>query len=176
MGFFSWRTSDTDKSISNKHSSRGAFKVHMITKDGRVFTEYSYDGYGEFGGKDIYELIAELNGWKEDDVEPRMLAIDELYKTHITNGKRTYIPKVDFTSWDEPIESEGGLCANELLSEGFKSIYPNGYGNFKIAAENGIQVPKLVEFLPDVEAVDWINEWNNIDYPENCPDQGYFYE
>lgn len=34
----------------------------MITPDGRVFTESNYDGYGEFGEKDFYELLAELNG------------------------------------------------------------------------------------------------------------------
>jgi hypothetical protein len=34
----------------------------MITPDGRVFTESDYEGYGVFGGKDFYELLAELNG------------------------------------------------------------------------------------------------------------------
>lgn len=62
MGFFSWMTSDTNRSIANVHSSRLPFTVHMITEDGRVFTEDDYDGYGEFGNKDFYELLAELNG------------------------------------------------------------------------------------------------------------------
>ena len=29
-----------------------------------MFEEKDYEGYGEFGGKDIYELIAEMNGKK----------------------------------------------------------------------------------------------------------------
>jgi len=62
MGFFSWHTCDTDRSIANKYSGKQTFTVHMITPDGRVFTENDYDGYGEFGGKDFYELLAELNG------------------------------------------------------------------------------------------------------------------
>jgi len=62
MGFFSWHTCDTDRSIANKYSEKQTFTVHMITPDGRVFTENDYDGYGEFGGKDFYELLAELNG------------------------------------------------------------------------------------------------------------------
>jgi hypothetical protein len=33
----------------------------MITRDGQVFTESNYDGYGIFGGKDFYELLAEIN-------------------------------------------------------------------------------------------------------------------
>jgi hypothetical protein len=41
----------------------------MITPDGRVFTEEDYQGYGEFGGKDFYELLAELNGKGSDRSE-----------------------------------------------------------------------------------------------------------
>jgi hypothetical protein len=68
MGFFSWMTSDTGVSIANQYSARDTFEVHMITEDGRVFTEEKYDGYGDFGGKDFYELLAELNG-KETRIE-----------------------------------------------------------------------------------------------------------
>jgi hypothetical protein len=62
MGFFSWRTQDTDKSIANKWSARDTFRVQMMDDRGNVWTEDSYDGYGEFGGKDYYELLAEMNG------------------------------------------------------------------------------------------------------------------
>ena len=64
MGFFSWKTSDTNKSIPSSYSNRKTFTVHMITEDGKIWTEKEYEGYGVFGGKDIYELIAELNGKK----------------------------------------------------------------------------------------------------------------
>ena len=63
MGFFSWKTMDTDKSISNNYSSRGAFKVDMLDDKGNVWTETEYEGYGVFGGKDFYELLAEMNGF-----------------------------------------------------------------------------------------------------------------
>lgn len=66
MGFFSWHTCDTGRSIANNSSDREVFEVHMITPDGRVFTENSYEGYGEFGGKDFYDLLAELNGLPSD--------------------------------------------------------------------------------------------------------------
>ena len=67
MGFFSWKTMDTDKSISNNYSSRGAFKVDMLDDKGNVWTEPDYEGYGVFGGKDYYELLAEMNGLKPND-------------------------------------------------------------------------------------------------------------
>jgi hypothetical protein len=56
----------------------------MITPDGRVFTENNYEGYGEFGGKDFYELLAELNGLESN----RELAIDLVFKNN-PNGDNT---------------------------------------------------------------------------------------
>jgi len=67
MGFFSWKTQDTDTSIANAHSNRATFKVQMIDNNGNVWTENNYDGYGVFGGKDFYELLAEMNGVVERD-------------------------------------------------------------------------------------------------------------
>ena len=76
MGVFSWKTCDTDKSIANNYSNRPTFTVHMIAPDGRVFTEKDYEGYGEFGGKDFYELLSELNGLESD----RQVGIDLAFK------------------------------------------------------------------------------------------------
>lgn len=60
MGCFSWKTMDTDAQI---HFQSGkTFKVEMIDDKGNVWTEKEYEGYGVFGGKDFYELLAEMNG------------------------------------------------------------------------------------------------------------------
>jgi hypothetical protein len=66
MGFFSWNTMDTDKSIANQYSNRKTFRVQMIDNKGNVWTEDDYEGYGRFGGKDYYELLAEMNGFTSD--------------------------------------------------------------------------------------------------------------
>jgi hypothetical protein len=66
MGFFSWKTQDTDKSIANNYSNRNVFRVEMIDNAGNVFIEDNYEGYGRFGGKDYYELLAEMNGFESD--------------------------------------------------------------------------------------------------------------
>jgi hypothetical protein len=47
MGFFSWKTCDTNRSIANVYSDELTFDVYMITPDGRVFHETHYDGYGD---------------------------------------------------------------------------------------------------------------------------------
>ena len=99
MGFFSWHTCDTDRSIANNSSDRPTFEVHMITPDGRTFTERNYEGYGEFGGKDFYELLAELNGLGSD----RSAGIDLSFKDN-SSGDDTpgviYPKLVEQLSWD----------------------------------------------------------------------------
>lgn len=67
MGFFSWITQDTDKSIVNSHSGYETFPVYMTDNNGNRWEEKHYAGYGEFGGKDFYELLAEMNGLKTRD-------------------------------------------------------------------------------------------------------------
>jgi hypothetical protein len=86
MGFFSWNTQDTDKSIANEHSNRKTFRVQMMDNKGNVWTESEYDGYGRFGGKDYYELLAEMNGFTSDKTgeeytdEARGFGIDIAFK------------------------------------------------------------------------------------------------
>jgi len=66
MGFFSWKTQDTNRSIPNCYSDRETFSVTMTDNKGNKWHEDAYEGYGEFGGKDFYELLAEMNGLKPD--------------------------------------------------------------------------------------------------------------
>jgi len=68
MGFFSFKTTDTDDSIPNRHSDRDTFTVYMVDIDNNIYTEKNYAGYGVFGGKDFYELLAEINGYEGRDV------------------------------------------------------------------------------------------------------------
>jgi hypothetical protein len=66
MGFFSWMTQDTNKSIPSVHSSRVTFPVTMTDDKGNKWTEEDYEGYGVFGNKDYFELLAEMNGFTSD--------------------------------------------------------------------------------------------------------------
>lgn len=67
MGFFSFKTQDTKRSISNVYSVNGTFTVYMHDDKGATWLEKNYDGFGEFGGKDYFELLAEMNGKKTRD-------------------------------------------------------------------------------------------------------------
>lgn len=68
MGMFSWKTSE-GQSIANAHSDRPTFTVWMVLPDGTKYQEDRYGGYGEFGGKDVFEVISALNGDESDDSE-----------------------------------------------------------------------------------------------------------
>lgn len=71
MGMFSWRTSDTNESISNCFSQRETFDVYVLIPKafgGGNIIESEYEGYGEFGGEDIYELLAT---WNADAVKEK---------------------------------------------------------------------------------------------------------
>lgn len=61
MGFFSWKTSDTNKSICNVYSNRDTFPVYVLAPNGDKIKEDGYEGYGVFGGNDIYALVAKWN-------------------------------------------------------------------------------------------------------------------
>jgi hypothetical protein len=100
MGFFSWKTQDTDKSIANSYSQRPTFKVHMHDNKGNVWAEDEYEGYGEFGGKDFYELLAEMNG-----LTTREEGIDLKY-----SGNPYLSPNITETDKWEYVEDEPEDC------------------------------------------------------------------
>ena len=64
MGQFSWITQDTDEPIRECFGCRDEklTTAYMHDNKGNVWEEKSYEGYGVFGGKDFYELLAEMNG------------------------------------------------------------------------------------------------------------------
>lgn len=87
MGQFSWITQDTKESIRNNGIIKKKKKAFMYDNKGNVWKEKDYEGYGEFGGKDFYELVAEMNGYEDliDNEEKRMKGIDIVF------GEDTYI-------------------------------------------------------------------------------------
>jgi hypothetical protein len=106
MGVFSWNTSDTGESIpsSGNLGDRPTFTVHMIAPDGRVWTEYDYEGYGVFGGKDYYELLAELNGIGSDRVDGISLSFSE--EPGIIVPRLVRNPKLKYEDVPDPTSCE----------------------------------------------------------------------
>lgn len=66
-GQFSWMTHDTGKQIGSEREN--TIDVWMYDNEGNSWYEDRYEGYGEFGGMDYYELLAKMNGYSEEDLE-----------------------------------------------------------------------------------------------------------
>ena len=91
-GQFSWMTYDTDKQIGSE--SQNTIDVYMYDDKGNQWYEKRYEGYGEFGGMDYYELLATMNGYSEDDLikkykgkDMRDIGIDLAFKKLKTKAK-----------------------------------------------------------------------------------------
>jgi len=95
MGFFSWKTSDTNESIPNKHSIRDTFPVYLLQPHGLpTLKEDDYDGYGIFVGRDVYALVAEWNGQKVtgNDREDRLIGIDISFERNADGSTELEFP------------------------------------------------------------------------------------
>lgn len=110
MGFFSWKTQDTNYSIPNQYSPRETFTVFMHDNKGNVWEEKNYEGYGVFGGKDFYELLAEMNGLESD----RDLGIDIAF-----SGKPYLSPNLTETKNWNWIDIEPENCPDQGFFYGY---------------------------------------------------------
>lgn len=150
MGQFSWFTQDTHHRIVNNEERT----VYLADDKGNKWQENFYDGYGVFGGKDFYELLAEMNGYS--------------YKEYGDNSGYIICPdghKVSTDNVSEDIRQVGiRLAFGE--DENGKSAFPHGDNtNIKWPSitESGEYVGGIPETDPDqgfeVEDEDEDNEW-----------------
>jgi len=65
-GQFSWMTMDTGEQIGSE--SENTIDVYMVDNEGNSYHEPKYEGYGNFGGKDYYDVLAIMNGFTQEDV------------------------------------------------------------------------------------------------------------
>lgn len=78
MGQFSWITSNTKQRIIID----GCMPVALVDKHNKLYKQDNYQGYGRFGGKDAYELLAEMNAPEKCTGETRhdrLVGIDLQY-------------------------------------------------------------------------------------------------
>jgi hypothetical protein len=60
-------TQDTGQQIGSQDENQ--IPVYMFDDKGKYYYENDYEGYGVFGGKDYYDLVAEMNGYTADNAE-----------------------------------------------------------------------------------------------------------
>ena len=89
-GQFSWMTQDTGNQIGSMREN--TITVYMYDNKGNKWEEKKYDGYGEFGGKDFFDVVAEMNGYTPDEAKAgrggyRQIGIDLTYGKIKTKNK-----------------------------------------------------------------------------------------
>ena len=102
-GQFSWMAQDTGNQIGSE--KQNTITITMFDDKGNKWEEKKYDGYGEFGGKDYYELLAQMNGIENPNRQDGIdIAFDKkkvkgkvLFPALIEDPKRFNFKKHDFT-------------------------------------------------------------------------------
>lgn len=108
MGLFTFYTADTNRII--EVSGRGkSFPVAVLFPKefgGGSIEERAYNGYGDFGGKDVYNLIAD---WNKDYLQKDMLEVpvkenysEEFYYKMAMKRYETYCQVLDDFKSDKP--------------------------------------------------------------------------
>lgn len=129
MGYYSWRTQDTNKSIANRHSRLRTAKVHMIDNKGNTWTETDYDGYGNFGGKGFYELLAEMNGYTEADGDLHQIGVSVAHYDAEAEARYDKMEAEGKIAYREPAyrtrQPDGVVLWPNLVSRADKWIWRN---------------------------------------------------
>lgn len=117
MGQFSWITQDTKEAIRESYGCNNPSKTtaYMHDNKGNVWEEKTYEGYGVFGGKDYYQLLAEMNnisGLTGVSDHDREFGIDLAFsdKPHITPNltRNKEWVWIDEKPEDDPCQGWGG--------------------------------------------------------------------
>jgi hypothetical protein len=126
MGFSSFLTNDTQRSISNVWSSRGALSVVMCDNKGNHWEDVAYDGYCNFSGVSYFVLLAYMNG-----------AIDELILETGDNypelsaargiGIDLYYKQAEGTLYPNLVESENFFTGWQWVNERPEDCRDQGY-------------------------------------------------
>ena len=164
MGQFSFICQDTGKAIRESYGCDNIklTTAYMHDNKGNIWEEFMYNGYGDFGGKDFFQLMAEMNnveGLNGNPDHDRTFGISlyfgESAIINKTNGKVLKGRGKDFFSWDSDILPHR-LTANQSIESG------EWYST--TIMKEGLLYPNLTR------KKEWT--WRN-ERPEDDPNQGW---
>lgn len=119
MGMFSWFTQDTHHRIVNCEP----YRVIMTDNNGNQYVEDCYEGYGVFGGKDYYELLAEMNGYSQTHCKDGEELRDIGIRLAFENNPYGTNPNVIHPSLSESGEYFNGTPPESDPDQGFRMEY-----------------------------------------------------
>lgn len=172
MGFFSWETADSNQSIANVHSGRPTKTVYLLQPNGEPpITEPAYQGYGVFGGMDVFIWLAKHNFGEGGSREAAIFAdcghylsdAENIYlcRLHVTEEQFRQVvttdkPVVMFNNYMQKMPN--GKTPNELIESGAWT-------------ENPISLNFPLKFSFDPNA-----KYEDLPASRPCPYQGFFFE
>lgn len=174
MGFFSWQTADTKESIGNIHSSKPSGVVYLFQPNGKPSIKGSaYSGYGEIGGVDVYEWLAETNF----GVANRSIGIMADCGSFYSDAKHYYFCSIHLERPDfDQIKHMLDPSKTPVFFSDYGSIIPetdmnmNDMVDKKLVSKESLQVKYSLKFSFDHTAV-----YEKLPASESCPNQGYFF-
>lgn len=177
MGFFSWKTADTEESIPSTYAGEdvpnAGRTVYLLQPNGQPpIKETAYEGYGHFGGLDAYDWLARQNS----DSSERNVGIDMECGSH----------------YYDPNENSYYVCALHLSAGTLKCLVDTGdakvieFDNYNSILHNGktpnimkmnglwetrkLPIKYPLKFSFDPEAV-----YEDLPASKQCEHQGFFY-
>jgi hypothetical protein len=140
-GQFSWMTQDTGQQIGSEEEN--TIPVYMFDDKGKFYYEPNYQGYGEFGGMDYYELLDKMNGGRGDRgrgidlafgsekvasrvLFPALVTQPDMfnYKTHDFTKEAKHDPNQSwYAGKEEEDEDIYGDGSPEYMGEGFQGQF-----------------------------------------------------
>lgn len=103
MGCFSWKFADTD----NQQRLRIGHRGYLALPDGNFLCADSYEGYGEFDGRDVYELVV---WWNREYIAKNPDAEVKAYSITLHD----YAPKKLKDFWWYPVIADPSLIGPEV--------------------------------------------------------------
>lgn len=180
MGLFSWCTSDTRKSISCTFNSYAGAPttVYLLNPFGDPYKESNYEGYGVFGGRDVYELVAEWNR--------KYLTVDNLKKPvreHWASDKEgdEYFTKAmqRYEQKCRGLKDYAAGASDEYMQKHYGTVF--GYGDGSdwkrcLGIDVACYDEDHVKLKYPIKLVEVPVPYEEAEMSPSCPFQGYFYD
>jgi hypothetical protein len=160
MGFFSWKCALTGKSIPaypDAGRSLASSTVLMVLPD-NTHVAGVYDGYGNIGDKDVYDLVAPF--YFDDKHATRAHIFNNNKYITTPDGEEVTIQQLN---WAEPLQRFDGMTLNDLVQAGH-TVEQDFY---RLQDKGFIKIVRQDAYGGE--------SYDELPASERCPDQGYFY-
>lgn len=180
MGFYSWKTADTESSIANIYSDQPIRTVYLLQPGGKApIEEAAYEGHGVFGGVNAMVWLAKANA---ESLGIGLTSMSEGQLTdigislsvghchidsetgdvwHVYHDHRVVVPGQYFSGTYDSIIPELGDTANNLIKSGRLVTHT-------VSELCGLEFPLKFSFSKTAR-------YEELPASKDCPYQGYFF-